>query len=67
VPLFPGRGDLGLDATVSGESRNEERSGETYALNLVLLEVGDLANDCPHERASVVDGFMHNERHDSGG
>ena len=36
-----------------------------YVLNLVLIEVGNPIDDHPRDRASKVDEFMHDERHDS--
>lgn len=39
----------------------------TYALDLVLLEVGDLICDHPWEAAAEIDDLVHREGHDSRG
>ena len=39
----------------------------TYALDLVLLEVGDLICDHPWEAATEIDDLVHREGHDSCG
>ena len=39
----------------------------TYALNLVLVEVWDHANDDPGQAAAEVDSLVHDEAHDTGG
>lgn len=42
-------------------------SRSTYVLDLVLVEHGHSVDDHPRERATKVDEFVHDERHDAGG
>lgn len=41
--------------------------GHLLSLDLVLLEIWDLADDDPGERATKVDRFVHDKTHDTGG
>lgn len=59
-----------------GEVREEDEfravplfggGGDLLPLNLVLVEVGDLADYDPGDAAAEVDHFVHDEGHDSGG